>query len=446
MWNRTHTLIAGGLLLIATAHGAQAAEFIETEVLPFGTFKGTEYVQYKGRFQGATELGEFDVPFEFVAPADPAAAEGTAVFEPPHFGSGPLMRELVLGPRLLFKRGFTYVAVGFGGNGLNVLDPAAGPIIIGGEPVAEPGAVDPLNAGDEGIMIQFVEAVRADPFATARLGATERVYAVGNSQTSEALLNLSLGAQAQGLIELYVLTGTLWEPAFIPVSVFTRVAGAFDPAEVAGRMLFVAAEGDLLVSNSEQLRNSVGDPDTRLYQVAGAAHTPLTGAFGIRDQLPFRANGLDWSPVARAVVLAGHDWVRAGIEPPHDRVFATTEEVDPVYDMVTGIARDENLNARGGVRLPNVQTGRFQYVASLLDFAPPGGVPGLIGSEIDLECEPLPDGSVRFRHRGSYDWPFAWKAITLVSEGLLLRGDAIGMIFDARAAEVGAEGRCDESG
>jgi len=65
--------------------------------------------------------------------------------------------------------------------------------------------------------------------------------------------------------------------------------------------------------------------------------------------------------------------------------------------------------------------------------------------EIDLECEPLPDGSERFPFRQLYDWLVAIPATRLLEQGLLLRGDAIDMIFDARDAQVGAPDRCESS-
>ena len=422
------------IAVLAPAGQARAAQFTETETAPFGVFNGTEYVQYKGRFQGSTELGEFDVPFEFVAPADPAAGNGTVLVEPSHFSLRTGVRDLILTPRFLFNRGFGYATLGFGANGLNVLDPEAAPIVVAGDPVEEPGEVDQSAVTDRGIVVQFAEMLRTSAFAEARFGPVQRIYATGLSQTAEVLEGILLGPDAQGLFDQYQLVVSLWEPIFAgeeigAPSLFPNTRGTFEQPEGVGKIVWTLTEGDLLISNAEQFFNSVGEPDSRVYVVAGGAHQPLTGALGIRDQLAFRANGLDWTPVARAAFVAGDRWVRRGVEPPPDRLLETTGEIDPIYETVTGIARDENLNARGGVRLPKVEAGRLQYIASELEFEVPG-LTGLIGREIDLECEPLPDGSERFPFPASYDWAIARQAVDLVEQGLLHKGDAIPMILN----------------
>ena len=62
----------------------------------------------------------------------------------------------------------------------------------------------------------------------------------------------------------------------------------------------------------------------------------------------------------------------------------------------TSIARDENLNAAGGIRLPDLALGPNQYIATDVDdFI-------WVGATVDLACEPLADGSVRFDNHDAY--------------------------------------------
>lgn len=429
-------------LLLSAVKMSSAAEFVETSASSFGSFISGDYIQYRGRFQGSTIQGEFDVPFEFIAPASPGSGNGTVLFEPPHFTFGTSgMRDLNLTSELLFNRGFSYAAVGFGDNGLNVLDPTATPIIIAGEMVENPGTGRPVFVIDRDIIVQFAQMLRNADFATARLGSVERVYATGISQTAEVLESIMLGPDASGLFDLYLLAASLWEPNSFP-SLFPNTQGTFVQPDGVGKMVWVMTEGDLLISNAEQFLSTVGEPDSRIYQVAGGAHLPITGALGIRDQLPFAANGLDWAPVVRAAFINADRWVRFGTQPPPDQLFASSDDIDPVYEIVTGIARDENQNALGGVRLPDVEAGRFSYLASLLDFEIQPGLPGLIGAESDLECVALTDGSERFPFPALYDWRVALQVMDLIERDLMLKNDGIAMIFKARDAEVGRDDRC----
>jgi hypothetical protein len=168
-------------------------------------------------------------------------------------------------------------------------------------------------------------------------------------------------------------------------------------------------------------------------------------AYGITSE---GTTPLDWTPVARALFLAGHRWTKWGKEPPPSAYLAEAPEgqIDPVYqekfglELETGIARDENGNALGGIRLPDLEIGRGQYIAldpaSFLGF-------GLFGAWEDLQCEPLPDGSARFRNHGKYVSQFKRHTRRLVRQGFLLRKDAKRLISEAARSEVGKPCACD---
>jgi hypothetical protein len=117
--------------------------------------------------------------------------------------------------------------------------------------------------------------------------------------------------------------------------------------------------------------------------------------------------------------------------------------IDPTYGIETGIARDGDGNALGGVRLPEVEVGQALYIASLLDFEILPGLPGLIGLEVDLTCTPLADGSVRFKNHGKYVSIYVRQANALVSAGFLLAGDAELMKLTAAESIIGKPKSCD---
>ena len=107
-------------------------------------------------------------------------------------------------------------------------------------------------------------------------------------------------------------------------------------------------------------------------------------------------------------------------------------------DLKTGIARDENGNAMGGIRMPDLEVGRIQYIA--VDPNSWGG--GLLGASVDLTCQPRADGSARFPDHASYVSQFTQQAQKLVAEGYLLQQDADRLIADATQSNVGDASAC----
>jgi hypothetical protein len=427
------------LLALVACAPASAGALIETAGDPYGTYKGIDYVRYTGRFVGQTAKGTFRVPFEIVAPANPEKGNGSVVFEPPHFVFGPFARDNVLGPEMLFERGFGYASVGFANQGLNLLDPTATDAVIAGIPAP----VDALPfPRDVEILKQFAEALVDDPAAVEMLGRVERRYAYGLSQSAEAMYELFFGPGAAGLFDLTVLHVPLWRPAFARPDVLAVLPATFAPMPDIGKVMLVSAEGDLLISQSVQLRNAASNPDYRLYEVAGAPHAAqdivLAG---------IRTNPLDVAPIVRAAFVAGDRWVTQHDEPPASRLLdaARPGEIDPVYWIQTGIARDANLNALGGVRFPDVETGRAFHLAAALDVEVLPGLAGLIGFWFDLACAPEFGGQdlePRFANHGDYVSQVTRQAGALKRQGLLLQGDRQALINTAATSGVGKPGTC----
>ena len=424
----------------ASAAGFDVAgiSFTDGVSAPFGTFGGVPFVRYTGFFEGTTTLGEFRVPYEIVAPQWPALGNGTVLVEPPHFAAGLVGRDAVLTRQLLFGNGFSYAAVGFGTNGFNILNPRAGGLVLAGGPVTRPGAFNPAGIVDEEILVQFARALTSHPFATSILGAVERQYAYGFSQTTAVLLETLHSPGGEGLFDLTLLHIALWKPPFQRPGVFDSLPDQFQPLRRVGRVLFVESVGDQIVSEAEQFRRAANEPDYRVYEVAGAAHAPTP------------RNPLDHFMVARALFSAGDRWVRSGFAPPpstligHDPVAG----VDPVYSelgLVTGIERDADGNAVGGVRLPDLELGRALFIAADFSFEILPGVAGLAGAMVDLACEPAPGAATnepRFPNHGAYVRRFVQEVDELRAEGFLLADDAEALKEQAAVAAVGKPESC----
>lgn len=415
--------------------------FVENSSEPFGTFDGVAFVRHTGMFEGETGLGEFRVPYEIVAPEDPMEGNGTVLVEPPHFAFGALGRDVILGRELVFATVSGYAAVGFGEHLLNILDPTAEGLLLGGNPVENPGTLNPTGVLDEEILVQFTEALGSAPFATRILGPIERRYAHGTSQTAAVLLETQRnvdGTDHEGLFDFELLHTALWRSPFPAEEAFDFLSGEFAPIAGVGRVLFVESEGDQVISDAEQFRRAVGRRGYRVYEVAGAAHAPSAN------------NPLDHNAVARAAFVSGDRWVRSGVEPPASQLMhsAPESQIDPVYGIETGIARDGDLNGLGGVRLPDLNVGRAQFVASDPSTVPPflpAAFAILTGSTVDLTCESEPGSDTdqpRFRSHGHYVRAVTRQVNELQREGFLLEADAEALRERAAESDVGKPGTC----
>jgi hypothetical protein len=398
-----------------------AGMLTENVTAPYGKFGGVDYVVHTGRFVGSTSTGDYRVPYEIVAPADPRRGNDTVIVEPSHFLAGTAARDLVLGPELLFGEGFTYAAVGWSFDGNSILDPSATDVFIDGGDGFE----------DVEIISDFARALRAGP-ALPDLGDVEAVYGFGYSQTSAAFLTVLYSPAGQGLLDFSLLT--VLPAAFLgPV-----LPQPFSPPHLGGRMIVAQSEADLILWGGALVR---GDddlfPEYRSYELAGMPHVPATTAPALFKGVPQQ----DWRPFARALFLAGHDWAANGVEPPPSVAIDSSApgEVDPVYGWPTGIARDEIGNALGGARAPDLELGRGHFVAAdfTAPFPPP---PGFIGAFIDLRCTEA--FRAAFPSHGRYVSVHRHEVNSLVRQRFLLREDARDIFKDAVHSDVGKPGSC----
>jgi len=409
----------GGNVQVAAAQEGVGIESVSTS--SYGTFNGIEYLKHEGRFVGTTAEG-YSVPFEILAPADPARGNGAVVMEPLHAFGGSPGGIGYLTPEFLFTRGFSLAMVGW-----------------------HPDDVDPFEgySVEQAVEIlhNFAAALRQDPEAQALVGQLQQLYGLGVSKTCEPLHAL-VHSPGNSLLDLTLLFVPTW-----PGEVHEQ------PADSHPVMVFLA-ESDLvraqvLSVHTGALRGS--SPSYRSYEVAGAPHVSdvpfvraVAGPMGLSSE---DTTPLEWTPVARALFLAGHRWASEGVEPLPSMALtkAPTGQTDPVYqaryglELETGIARDGVGNALGGIRLPDLAIGRGQFIA----FDPASFAQwGLYGEFEDLKCESLADGSPRFANHGAYVSQFTQQAESLVTEGFLLAADAERMVAEAAQSDVGKLEAC----
>ena len=410
-------------------------------VTHFGTFDtDVDYVQYQGRFAGVTSRGTYCVPYEIVTPADPSLGIGRILLEPPHF-NGPIpVGNAWLTNAFLFNRRFTYATVGYSTFGRRILDPDPGFLITLADVNINRLSRTITPVTDIEILVDFANALREDSLGLTREIAS--VYGVGLSVSGVSLHRIlheiredgsRLGIRADGspVFDLSILIGAGLDHAFFPLPV------VHEPAPDVGRILIVNSEADVINWNGAALRHDDGRfPQYRLYEIAGGPHVPGTLGFGPRT-------GVDWLPTLRAIFVAGHRWVSEGALPPPS-LFLTSAppgKIDSVYRIETGIARDCDGNAKGGIRFPDLAIGRGQF-RSNLGLAFPVNV---FGKSRDLQyiaaldpvtCECL--NTARFLSHADYVARFGQEVDRLVSERFLLQAEADRLLQAAVESAVGA--------
>jgi hypothetical protein len=375
-------------------------------------------MKHEGRLAGLS-TADYSAYFEIVTPKDPAQGAGVVIVEALH-PMGAAVRDCYITPEALNRR-FTIAAIRWHHD---EVDPFEG--------YSTEEAVEILST--------FAATLRDDPAARNLVGDVQHMYATGISKSTEPLLSLLHAPQGEGLFDLWFLFVPWW-------------SGEHAQPDNTGRVMVFLTEADLVLSaisglNTEVLRGS--SPTYRSYEVAGAPHVPNSP-----EQLVYEfwaeelsaSTPFNWAPVAQALFWSGHRWVTEGVEPPPSMMLAQAPagEVDSVYkdnyglELLTGIARDENGNAVGGIRLPDVELGRGQFIAvnpeSLFGM-------GIFGDFKDLKCEPLADGTPRFRNHGTYVSQFTHQVESLVDAGFLLSEGAKHMTSDAAGSDVGMPKDC----
>ncbi|MFN2284467.1 MAG: hypothetical protein ACK2UQ_08590, partial [Anaerolineae bacterium] len=164
------TIVLTALMFSPRITVAQGVGIVEGSVAqaPYGTFNGIDYVKYSGRFMGLAS-GEYDVPFEIIAPADPVQGNGITVMEPFRFGSSGL--EAYLTPEFLFERGFSHAGVGWH---RDEVPPDAG--------YSTEQAIE--------ILYNFGMTLREDDVAYGMVGEVQMLYDTGVSLATAPLLAL----------------------------------------------------------------------------------------------------------------------------------------------------------------------------------------------------------------------------------------------------------------
>lgn len=260
----------------------------------------------------------------------------------------------------LIREGYAWVGVGAQAVGVH----APGTGLKAWDPVRYAGLQHPGDRFSYDVFTQAARALR-EPASRARMlgGLTpELVIATGRSQSAFRLVTYinaihprdrvfdayfvhSRGANAAGLT-----AEALGRDATDPVP-----AGAWVRTDIDVPVFDLQTEGDMVTLGAHRTRQPASERYRR-WEIAGGAHTEIPRwVVEVPPELsmgPGCASPVNAAP-HHAFVKAGlhalADWIRTGTAPRQ------SPEIELVASESHPIARDESGNARGGVRIPELE-------------------------------------------------------------------------------------------
>ena len=265
----------------------------------------------------------------------------------------------------LLRGGYVWVGVGAQSAGVNAARTglkAWDPVRYG--PLAHPG--DPFSFD---IFSQAIRALRrpggVDPLPGFEI---RHVLATGRSQSAMRLITYINAVHAHArLVDGYLVHSRGAAPAGLRADRLTDVtdplpAGAHIRGDIDVPVLDVQAEGDMVTLRSHLARQEPHD-HLRHWEIAGAAHAEVP-VWVVSDAAPpsdgpggfapggcaAPVNAAPHHAVVKAALRALARWVRDGVAPPQS---PRIELDDPAAD--DPVVRDRFGNARGGIRLPQVE-------------------------------------------------------------------------------------------
>jgi hypothetical protein len=341
-------------------------------------------------------------------PKDPAKFNGIVIVEWTNVSGG--FEVAAADTAAVYDGGFAYAAVS--AQSVGVYGFENNPVgLVQWDPQRYGTLSIPGNALSYDIYSQAARALR-DPKARTGIDPlgglhVKKLIAIGSSQSAARLIAYANAIQPRDQLfdAIMPFIGAGAGSGFDDTVLDPGKIAAMSPAERANLhlgtqtrirddlkipVMFVNSECETLIYVRSR------QPDTalfRMWEVAGASHGPRAQvdaamAKAARDFGPAASNAASplsvsgmistvmWSPVADAAIVHVSHWIRGGVAPPQQQ---------PILVEDGKIARDRYGNAKGGVRLPDVEVPTAAYDGG--GYGP--GTSGLYGRSKPFSAEEL---------------------------------------------------------
>jgi hypothetical protein len=346
-------LVAAAALLMPPAAEAEIKRLTVLSAEEIGPFRGKPYHEIQAQMEGTAPGGAYAVPVTLAFPVDPADHNGFAVVDVVNTvtigwddwvlngGAFPLAR-VHMGDDLVLGSGNVYVGVIWDKNAVEAL---------GNGSIAEPADGYTILHDAAALARNPAEHLPAD---VAAAPASERVVAYGYSQTGSLLRTwfferMNTGENSPSF-DGALVAGAAGVCLDLPTSEWVPCEG---PLADGAKVIVLAPETD--VEWGSYLERGE-HPDYRVIEIPGVSHIPSSAA-DFRDHGMPDQNPVDFGPIFRAALVNLQAWLD-GVEPPPSIMLELSDAAPREFDgaAIRFVARDDDGNALGGVRLPHLRT------------------------------------------------------------------------------------------
>ena len=280
------------------------------------------------------------------------------------------------------------------------------------------------HPGDQGSFDIFTQAGRA--VGPERTGALDplgglpvrRTIAVGGSQSAMRLVAYLNAVHPRARVfdgaVLSVWEGRAPRPEEGPIAMGVRTGIRDQPTPV----IVVNSEFEVPPVAAVPIHDTT---HLRVWEVAGTPHAPVRSGTAVRDERGRTGNPLSLSPVHEAALHAMHVWLADGTPAP------TQPRIEVEPGARPSIRRDDDGNAIGGIRLPELAVPTHEYRGMAFGT----GRPPLFGSARRFSDDEL---RARYPNRDTFTEQWNDAVDALVTSGALRPEDAPAM--RERAADV----------
>jgi hypothetical protein len=330
---------------------AEIKGVVVTSSKDIGPFRGKSYRELQATMDGIAPGGSYSVPVVLAYPKAAADHNGFAVVDVVNtvtigkeqwvLGGRPLpLARIHMGDDFLFGNGNAYVGVIWDKNAVEALGNGKIATLADGYTILRDTA---------GLARNPAKYLPADAGAAPSSG---KVVAYGFSQTGALLRGWYFDHRntegGQLAVDGALVAGAPGGCRDLATDGWKGCPGALSDG---GKVITLLTETDVEWGGGAERGDS---PDYRVIEIAGVSHIPSSAA-DFRSHGMSQQNPVGFEPVFRAALVDLEEWLN-GRDPPASAIIEVSDAAPRTFegDPVQAAARDDDGNAKGGVRLPHM--------------------------------------------------------------------------------------------